>query len=157
MSSFFLPRALAAEKLPLMHGSEYCRVTRRDAIHLERIGFSLYNTRAARFCCNLTCQCERLVPNNLWICQSKSLLRVQSKVPVSRSCTACFQPTCSTRALKFMPSGEWRVMPSNTVARRCVSLIFYSTAALITIFCMASWLIGTDAIRTASASTSASS
>ena len=72
------------------------------------------------------------------ICQSKCLLRVQSKVPSSRSCTARFQPTCSTRALKFMPSGEWRDMPSNTVARRCVWLIFSSTAELITIFCMAS-------------------
>jgi hypothetical protein len=41
---------------------------------------------------------------------------VQSNVPESRSRTVCFQPCCSERVLKFMPSGECRVMPSNSVA-----------------------------------------
>ena len=45
---------------------------------------------------------------------------VQSKVPWSRSSTACFQPFSSARRLKFSPSRVCRVMPSNTVAIICV-------------------------------------
>ena len=47
---------------------------------------------------------------------SKMSFFVQSHLPLSRSCTAWFDPTCLTRALKSIPSGEWRAMPSNTVA-----------------------------------------
>ena len=47
---------------------------------------------------------------------------VQSHVPLSRSRTASFHPTVSARRLKFTPSGEWRVMPSKTVAMSCAVL-----------------------------------
>ena len=42
---------------------------------------------------------------------------VQSKVPRSRSSAAFFHPALSALALKFKPSGEWRVMPSNSCRR----------------------------------------
>lgn len=48
-------------------------------------------------------------------------LSVQSKVPWSRSRTASFQPISSARDLKLRPSGECRVMPSNTVDKRCAA------------------------------------
>jgi hypothetical protein len=41
--------------------------------------------------------------------------------PLSRSCTACLNPTASARALKARPSGVCRAAPSKSVANICVA------------------------------------
>src|SRR5690606_39566327 len=70
--------------------------------------------------------------------------------PESRHLTASWKPCAAANSWNQRPSGEWRVMPSNSVARiwvPCRPMLSY--AWLIMSFCMASWLVGTPAMRSA--------
>ena len=65
-------------------------------------------------------------------------LFVQSKVPLSRSPTACFQPTFSTLSFNAIPSGECLDMPSKSVAIFWVCIKPEVSMAWFTnIFCIA--------------------